>query len=67
MAKLDNEKSLRTRVLVIKHFLDAVEKNYWSVGYTPIKDFSDKALYPKDYQIYTEEIGHLGIGSEADP
>ena len=67
MADKNNDESLRARVLAIKRFLDAVDGNYWDVGYSPIEDFPDKALYPRDYQIYTEEIGHLGIGSDPDP
>ena len=67
MVDKNNEESLLARVLAIKRFLDAVDGNYWDVGYSPIEDFPDKALYPRDYQIYTEEIGHLGIGSDPDP
>lgn len=67
MVDTNNEESLRARVLAIKRFLDAVGGNYWDVGYSPVEDFPDKALYPRDYQIYTGEIGYLGIGSEPDP
>ena len=67
MLDKDNEESLRARAHAIKRFLDAVDVNYWNVGYSPIKDFPDKSLYPRDYQVYTEEIGYLRIGSDPDP
>lgn len=57
------EHDLRTHIIKIRNTLDEIDGKIMSVAYTPCPNFQNKSHYPKDYQIFMEEIGPVAIGS----
>ena len=54
---------LRDHVIKIRDHLDKINGAVVSVEYAPHTEFLSKVNYPKDYQIFMEEIGSVSIGS----
>ena len=59
------EHDLRTHIIKIRNTLDEIDGKIMSVAYTPCPNFQNKSHYPKDYQIFMEEIGPTSINSSA--
>jgi hypothetical protein len=57
------ETELRNQVKKIREHLDTINGVVCSVEYEPHPEFFNKVNYPKDYQIFMEEIGPVSIGS----